>query len=256
MFDINNEFDGQNIFFIVGGQRCGTTFIYNLLEQHPSICMARPSLPHPKYFVNKKKQEINTKEYFSKYFKHFKQNHTAYGEVSTSYYEREESANLIFSTFPKCKIIFILRNPVDRAISNYYYNVNNGIEYRSIEDALAIDNVVPDYNQSTFSVNPFDYLGRSYYYKFLKIYLKYFPKNQIKIIYFQNLISNSFELQELYSFLNVIQINHDDLSVSKNSSTRENIIPVGLKNNLSEYFSGSLDELKKIIGNDISLLIT
>ena len=59
--------NGDNVFFIVGGQRCGTTYLYNLLEKHPSICLAKPSFPHPKYFINQDKKDINYLNYFSKY---------------------------------------------------------------------------------------------------------------------------------------------------------------------------------------------
>ena len=38
--------------FIVGVQRCGTTFLYHLLDQHPQITMARPVRPEPKVFLS------------------------------------------------------------------------------------------------------------------------------------------------------------------------------------------------------------
>ena len=40
-----------NHFFIVGAQRCGTTYLYNLLDEHPEIEMAKPVKPEPKFFM-------------------------------------------------------------------------------------------------------------------------------------------------------------------------------------------------------------
>jgi hypothetical protein len=38
-------------FFIVGAQRSGTTYLYHLLSEHPSINMATPVWPEPKFFL-------------------------------------------------------------------------------------------------------------------------------------------------------------------------------------------------------------
>jgi hypothetical protein len=115
----------KNQFFIVGAQRSGTTYLYNILDEHPEICMAQPVKPEPKYFLNKKLLDINIDEYYKMYYYENKKI-KIYGEKSTSYYENEEVAKSIALTFPLTKIIFILANPVDRAISNYKFSVQNG----------------------------------------------------------------------------------------------------------------------------------
>ena len=41
----------DNQFFIVGAQRSGSTYLYNLLDGHPDVCMAKHVRPEPKYFL-------------------------------------------------------------------------------------------------------------------------------------------------------------------------------------------------------------
>ena len=37
---------------VIGGQRCGTTYLHGLLDEHPEIAMARPARPEPKVFLS------------------------------------------------------------------------------------------------------------------------------------------------------------------------------------------------------------
>jgi len=248
--------NGDNVFFIVGGQRCGTTYLYNLLEKHPSICLAKPSFPHPKYFINQDKKDINYLNYFSKYFKHYNPSNTIFGEVSTSYYEIEQCPEIIASTFPNCKIIFILRNPVERAISNYHFNIDNGIESRSAEDALSKCNMSSNDWNKNYSVDPYNYLARGEYHIFINNYQKQFDKSQIKILYFNEIHNHNIFQSEIYSFLNIENVFHNDKKINKNSSKTEYEIPTHVINFLNNYYKETIYELNKMDCIDINRLIT
>ena len=107
----------QKKLFIVGAQRSGSTLLYKILSSHSQICMAKPYFPEPKYFL--KNYKVN-KNYFKKFFKHYK-NENYIGEKSTSYLEYIFVAKRINKNFPDAKIFIILRNPADRAISNFFF---------------------------------------------------------------------------------------------------------------------------------------
>ena len=133
-------------FFIVGAQRSGTTYLYEMLKQHPKINMAQPVKPEPKYFMEHNQDNLNYHNYIDSFFSSRMQGQIL-GEKSTSYYEYESSARLISSTVPKAKIIFLLRNPIYRALSNYYFSVENGLETRKLTDVFcegAIIKAQPD----------------------------------------------------------------------------------------------------------------
>lgn len=244
----------NNIFFIVGAQRSGTTYLYDVLEQHPEVCIAEPVKPEPKYFLKKNIEDVNTEEYFKQFYSHCDNKNIIYGEKSTSYYESEESAKLIASFFPKAKIIFSLRNPVQRAISNYFLSVDHNIETRSIEDVFC-NNVKPPLNQRIkTSVNPFNYYGRGEYAKYIELYLRYFPAEQIKILIFEELVNSSEEIVRLYDFLNISQkFQPQNIDKVVNASSRNSNVPKSVLINLNNYYKEYNMVLEKLIGKDLSL---
>jgi len=121
-----------NIFFIVGAQRSGTTYLYNLLDKHPEISMAKPVYPEPKFFLqNNSIKKIN--QYEKTFFKEKLKQKKVYGEKSTSYYITPQVPKRLISAYPNSKTIFILRNPVYRALSHYFFTKSHGLETRSLE---------------------------------------------------------------------------------------------------------------------------
>ena len=83
--------------------------------------MNRPVRPEPKFFI---KPDLNKDDLIEYYQKYFDQNtcDLILGEKSTSYIEHESALINYKKLIPKGKIILILRNPVDRAISNYKFS--------------------------------------------------------------------------------------------------------------------------------------
>ena len=241
----------KNHFFIVGAQRSGTTYLYDILDQHPEICMAKPTRPEPKYFMNKTEGEINKDDYVKKYFLH-KNNCKVYGEKSTSYYEKEESARLIAKTFPEAKIIFFLRNPIDRALSNYFFSSNNGYEKRSLEEVfLDVQDTLAEKPEDV-SVNPFDYLGRGEYCQFIEVYKKYFSSEQIKVIIFEEFVNNIKEVQSLYEFLNVDEtFCPTDITKVVNSSDKNIDVSDEIVESIRNYFNKANEKLKTQLNRDL-----
>ena len=145
-------------FFIAGAQRCGTTYLYTLLDEHPEIEMAKPFKPEPKFFL---KDSLFSKglSYYESHFFGSKPSAWLQGEKSTTYIESETAAKHIVHAFPDAKILIVLRNPIERAISNYWFSVNNGIETAPIEEAFINEEQRRlNYDHSRFSTSPFVYL--------------------------------------------------------------------------------------------------
>ena len=107
----------------------------------------------------------------------------------------------IISGNENAKIIILLRDPVERAISNYYFSFENKLETRTIEDVFLNNEPSPKL-QKNISVSPFHYLERGDYFKFLPHFMKEF-ENNIKIILFEDLFSSSEIHRDIYDFLNV-----------------------------------------------------
>ena len=239
-------------FFIVGAQRSGTTYLYEILNQHPEICMAEPVRPEPKYFMNKSINELDHDDYKEKYFSHGI-DCKIFGEKSTSYYEQENSAKLIASMFPSAKIIFFLRDPVKRALSNYFFSANNGFEKRSLNEVFVDQHDSLMKKPVNVSVNPFDYLGRGEYNKFIALYKKYFSDDQIKVVIFEDFVNNNAEVKKLYKFLEV-----DDTYLPKNinkvvnSSKKTLEVDDTVLEAITKYFDVANKKLEKLLQRDIS----
>jgi len=115
------------------------------------------------------------------------------GEASTAYtkgeYDREYAAR-IYEANARVKLIYLVRNPVDRAISHYLYNALNGREKRDIRSAI-------------YGVDA-PYVQVSLYYKQIARYLALFPIGQICVMQSEAFWRNTERhLQGLYRFLDV-----------------------------------------------------
>lgn len=186
-------------FFIVGGQRCGTTYLARLLDEHPDIEMAKPISPEPKFFL----QENLTGQEHSLYHEKFFADSTSWrGEKATSYIESKDAARRIAAAFPNAVIIAVVRDPIDRAISNYRFSRRHGFESLSLEQALTVEAQERSYQKHLVSASPFSYLKRGHYVEFLENYRDFFPLEQMKIITFETLMSND-GIAQIYSYLGV-----------------------------------------------------
>ena len=106
--------------FIVGAQRSSTTYLYHVLSRSSHICMATPLRPEPKFFFKDNLYKHGLDYYLHTYY----QNPDAdlLVEKSTCYLESLVSARRIHQAFPNAKIICIVRNPIERAISHYKFS--------------------------------------------------------------------------------------------------------------------------------------
>ena len=214
-------------FFVVGAQRSGTTYLRRMLADHPEIEMAEPEVPEPKFFLD---DDIYSRgiEWYEKYF-YGSFGPKARGEKSTSYLESELAADRIFAAYPTAKIIAILRDPVDRALSNYYYSVSNGLETRPVEKALGEEDQVPPdtawlLQGKAVSASPFAYRARGRYVEGLRRYAARFGRDNIKVLILEDTVGQLEEVAEIYRFLDVDRtFSPPTLHEAKNAATNPGV---------------------------------
>ena len=115
--------------FIIGGApRSGTTFLCHLLDQHPDVFIMKPFIPEPKVFVTPTSD--GTREYLRRYEEGLAAagSERALGEKTSYYFEHALVPDRIASTLDSVRLLFIVREPVQRAYSNYLWSRRNGIE--------------------------------------------------------------------------------------------------------------------------------
>jgi len=232
--------------FIIGAQRSGTSYLVNALSSNPLLCFAKPLFPEPKFFLNPENFGKGNEYYYERYFRRASQSSVCI-EKSTSYFENPEAARRIANWFPDATIIAVLRNPIHRAISNYYFSKANGLEELSIIEAFNAENERTKKNQHTTSVSPFAYTQRGYYAKWLWTWRDLFPKKQIKLILFENMISSKESILRLAkSLLNEkSKINFTDGPVNKGKCYTQNPVPSELLKKLRKGFKESVFELDR-----------
>ena len=201
-------------FLVIGAKRCGTTSLFYHLPEHP--CISKSPHDNMGFFNDNFHLGVNWyKSFFPTIFTRNKiksefGNFLAF-DVTTTYMEEESTANNVYQTKPNMKIIVILRNPVDRAYSQYHLNLREKAEKRSFEDAM--EENMNELNKESyeryeikpkFSVEENNYLKKGLYAQQLRHWLKIFPRENILIISTEEFESNQQIIyNKIFEFLNI-----------------------------------------------------
>jgi hypothetical protein len=239
-------------FIIAGAQRSGTTFLYHLLDRHPGVEMARPLRPEPKLFLA---AEGVTRERYATLFAG-KPGARWRGEKSTSYMERPEMLPRLLALLPECRVLFLLRDPVERAVSNYWFSVAHGVETLDIEEAFRREGERrDDYPRDRFSVSPFAYLARGEYARLLAPFLAGMPRDRLCFALFDRLLRSPAELAFILAFLGLPPDDAEWLLPAvdvANRSPRRRELPAGLRRLLVERYAEPNRVLAARLGLDLS----
>ncbi|MBU3926055.1 sulfotransferase [Patescibacteria group bacterium] len=184
---MNNDFKLD--FVGIGAPRSGTTWISRCLDEHPQICFSKTKEFHFFMFDKRYQRGLN---YLKKQFTHCQPN-TIKGEWSVDYLYSEEVAQRIKKDFPDTKILICLRDPVERAHNHFLFQKQNSNigHHHNFKDII-----LPN--------DKYKYLERGFYAKYIKKYLEFFPRENIYIMFFEDIKEKPLELiQSLYQFLGV-----------------------------------------------------
>lgn len=233
-------------FIIVGAQRSGTTSLNRWLAQHPEVYMS--VIKEPNFFVydvfgrsgigdkdavpdvsSNNLSDIIEKKKFritslvsseSLYQVLFEPGKTkkARGETSVSYlYFADISSKRIYQLIPHCRIILVLRDPVERAWSAYKFFL--GREYLPPKEAFLMGKKRVSQGWEPF----WDYLGLGLYAKQVKAFLDVFPREQVGIWLYEDLMRDKERYyREILQFIGVDDNFLPDFSRENASSQKVN----------------------------------
>lgn len=124
-------------FMVVGAQKCGTVALHRFLSRHPEIGMSSPKEVHlfdaPEYSCAWTPAQID--ERYRPRFAHCTGARIR-GESTPIYLFFPDIAQELHRYNPGLKLIVLLRDPVERAISHYYWERNRAVEYFPLWRAL------------------------------------------------------------------------------------------------------------------------
>lgn len=189
-------------FLIIGAQKSGTTSLYEYLRQHPQVYMSPVKEPHFFTYEGERPPSSSVITEWSDYQALFAQaqDHIALGEASTSYLHANHAPERIAHYLPEVRLVAILRNPVERAFSNWMHNVENGRERLEFRDALDAEG-----ERMRQGVGyAFYYQYKGFYYRHLCRYLALFPRDRLQVYLFDDLRSDPVSVvQDIYGFVGV-----------------------------------------------------
>jgi hypothetical protein len=242
-------------FLIGGAPRSGTTWLYRALDRHPAVYMAKPAKPEPKFFLVDHLYARGLEYYSRTWFEDAPPGRVA-GEKSTDYLESAAAAERIARDLPNARLVFILREPVDRAYSNYRWTRMNGLETEDFETALRLEDKRELPERLKFT-RPYSYFSRGLYADLLQPYFDRVDRDRILVLKFEDLADRpSEQLVRLQSFLGVAPRpeDADGLGIVNPSERNEtDQIPAHVIEDLRERYRPSNEKLSRLLGPDFEV---
>jgi hypothetical protein len=184
-------------FFVVGAPKAGTTAVYHWLRSHPGVFL--PSVKEPSYFAYAGSSAIpKNGPYDSDYFRKITVNRESYaelydaagsrltGDISPVYLLNEYAAERIAVARPDARIIILLRDPVERAFSQFMHHLRDSLEpCETLEEALEQEEerLLDGWSQGH------GYAVQGHYLSQIEKYFAVFSKEQILVLEYQDLQS-------------------------------------------------------------------
>ena len=182
-------------FLGLGTQKGGTTTLHRLLGKHPDVFL--PACKEVHFFD----QNYNSGEaWYREHFQTARADQRC-GDITPFYLFHPDVPGRIYQHIPNARLIVLLRDPVERAISQVFHAQRLGFEPLPIDEALAAEQgrlATGD----PYSFQKHSYLSRSRYLEQLDRYEALFPREQLLILRSEDLFSTPERIwQELLSFL-------------------------------------------------------
>jgi hypothetical protein len=153
---------------LIGGQRCGTTWLQDVLASHPRVGLPRVVRPEPKFFLDDDDHErydalftAGTRDWLL--------------DKSTTYLERADAASRARAAVPDAAVIAVVRDPVERAYSNWRFSVANGVEDLPFGGSLETN--AQQRASEGLSTSPYESLRRGCYAELLEPWSRAFGSN-------------------------------------------------------------------------------
>lgn len=174
---------------VIGAQKCGTTSLHYYLDQHPEIAMARAK--ELNFFVARGTWAKGVDWYAAQ----FDVSAPVRGESSpayTNYPVHDGVPGRMHSVVPSARLVFLVRDPIERIVSQYIHDFSAGKVDGPIEEVLA----------DGISAHP--YVMRSRYFLQLEQYLALFPREQILVLAQEDLLHDrAATMRQVFDFLEV-----------------------------------------------------
>ncbi|MEM8676183.1 MAG: sulfotransferase [Cyanobacteria bacterium P01_G01_bin.67] len=219
----------QPDFLIIGAMKCATSTLHDQLAMQPGIFMTE--LKEPNYFSNDEHYSLGLEWYLSQFQEANKKD--ICGESSTHYTKLPtypHTIERIHQQYPNIKLIYIMRHPIDRLVSQYIHEWSQNIISVDINQAIFQYPELIEYSKYSMQLEP---------------YLKTFNREQILPVFFERLLSNKQEeLARICRF-----IGYERQPFWNTASDQQNISNERMRQNATRDFLVEMPPLKYVRQN-------
>jgi hypothetical protein len=240
-------------FLIIGEKKCGTTFLYHLLGQHPLVQPAASKELH--FFDAHFDQGV---EWYRRCFPQpsWKDGQRTITGEATPYMSHHLAPQRIAEVVPQARLIALLRNPVERAYSDYQMGVRKGRENRTFEEAI-VAAVQPSDEEGDARTGLADarhgLLSKGVYVDQLLRWSEFFSKEQMLALKSEDFLERPHEtLMLVLEFLGLPQWEPEaeELMGGKRNEGRYEEMNPATRRRLEEYFEPHNQRLYEYLGTD------
>ena len=248
-------------FIIIGAQKTGTSSLFRYLNQHPQLRASFRKEVH--FFDGGLDPDVDD---FSKgqawYRSHFPRKASVVDgqrvfEASPLYIFNPLAPKRIAESIPQAKLILVLRNPVERAISHYFHEVRRGREPLPLMEALQSEDrrlaaALEGQDFKSYEFIHYSYKSRGLYREQLARYLEHFAMEDILILSSEAMLADPRStLRRVFEFVGVDpEFSVGNLRPSNIGRNKEAVEPE-VYAYLQDYFRAPNEELYELIGQDL-----
>ncbi|HET9499621.1 MAG TPA: sulfotransferase [Marmoricola sp.] len=243
---------------IIGAQRSGTTYLAQLLDSRRDVTLAQPARPEPKAFLSDEVLAGGRRGYLDRWFGHADGSEALLVEKSTSYLEHPDAIARVTDVLGRPLALAQLRDPLARAVSNWRFSTDNGVESWPLEDALRADLAAEcgdaaerPWDRDAFSVSPYRYLRRGRYAEQLVPWRDALG-DRLVVVFTEELLGSPGEVGRLCARLGLEpQATTAPGTTVNASSTQAPRVAPELEEQLRAWFRAPDEELEALLGRAV-----
>ena len=251
-------------FLIIGAQRSGSTFLHDHLVASTSA-QCSPLQKEVHYFDNKYYKSL---DWYARFFESTsEQDETVKTfETSPGYLYNPAAPERIEQSLPSVKVVAVLRDPVERALSQYRWMRQVGLETRGATEAFRYDVRRLDLEEDPAYLERFKdplyfnfdrfhrgYIRRSLYHLQFRRWLQHLHPSRFRVIDSNKLFSNTHEVvQVLSSFLGIEYYRYKNrIGINKNSSSKGIVVPKKAREIAGHYLRGVKSKTISLLSDEV-----
>lgn len=240
-------------FIVCGAMKSGTTSLLHYLAQHPQVFASFKKEVH--FF------DLNYHKGVEWYRSFFPLRHTlgseeTTGEASPLYIFFPPAPARMHRLLPGARLVALLRNPTERAISQYFHEVRKGRETLSPMEALTREEerLAPALEQGDYSSTAYihcSYKSRGRYSEQIARYLEHYPREQLLVRSAEHFFREPHEmLAEAFRFIGVDSDHRVPDLEPRNVSDNRTRVDGEVYDYLNEYFREEKEAVQNLLGQD------